>query len=130
MSIALRLNDELVHAAEAEGALLKRTAPKQIEFWAELGRQVAAQVGSRELLALMQGAARLQVEPVRVPSIDVDDLFAKVETRAVHDGDALIGGSGPRYAASQSHPGLIDRLDPDGCRTPGRFVDGQFHPEA
>ena len=38
MSIAIKLPDELVRAAKLRAQIEHRSAPKQIEFWAEIGR--------------------------------------------------------------------------------------------
>ena len=38
MASPLRLNAALIEAAEREGAVQKRSVPRQIEFWAELGK--------------------------------------------------------------------------------------------
>ncbi len=35
---ALRLNPELVYEAELDARIQKRTTPKQIEYWAEIGK--------------------------------------------------------------------------------------------
>ena len=36
----VRLNPNLITAAEREGMVQKRSTPKQIEYWADLGRAV------------------------------------------------------------------------------------------
>ena len=40
MANPLRLSSELIAAAERSGAVYKRSVPKQIEYWAELGRSI------------------------------------------------------------------------------------------
>lgn len=40
MSIALKLSDELVEMAKPHAAAGQRSVPKQIEYWARLGKAV------------------------------------------------------------------------------------------
>jgi hypothetical protein len=35
-----------------------------------------------------------------------------------------------RYQASNAHPGYLERIDTNGVRTLGRFLDGAFVPRA
>jgi len=38
MSQAVKLSDELVSAARVHGSVQKRSIPKQIEYWAQIGK--------------------------------------------------------------------------------------------
>lgn len=129
MSIALRLNEALVHDAEAEGLALKRTAPKQVEYWAEIGKAVAHRLNQQELLALLQGVANLRVEPVTAAPVDPGEIFAEVERQRA---DGTLAQAVTRattlYEASTAHPGMIDRIQSDGNRESGQFKDGRFVP--
>lgn len=40
MSVALKLSDELVEMAKTHAAAAQRSVPKQIEYWARLGKAV------------------------------------------------------------------------------------------
>jgi hypothetical protein len=40
MSTALKLSDELVDLARAHAVVMHRSLPKQIEYWARLGKMV------------------------------------------------------------------------------------------
>lgn len=40
MAVALKLSDELVHDAKAIAAAEHRSVPKQIEYWARIGKAV------------------------------------------------------------------------------------------
>ena len=79
MTIALCLNDDLVHEAETEALLNKRTAPKQIEYWAQIGKSVARNASASDLLALMQGFARVQINHIPSEPVSSDEVFAAVE---------------------------------------------------
>ncbi len=61
-SAPLRLDAELIRAASAAARLQRRSVPRQIEYWAELGRAVEKRVAMEDLLALREGLARLVVE--------------------------------------------------------------------
>jgi hypothetical protein len=129
MSIALRLNDDLVHEAETEALLNKRTAPKQIEYWAQIGKSVARNASASDLLALMQGFAQVQVNHIPSAPVNPDEVFAAVE-QARQDGalrDA-VSRSQVIYETSQTHPGLLDRVFPNGRRHSGHFRNGEFIP--
>ena len=64
MASPLRLNAALIEAAEREGAIQKRSVPRQIEFWAELGKAVESVVGPADVVAVIQGIKKIKVEPV------------------------------------------------------------------
>jgi len=129
MSIALRLNDDLVHEAETEALLNKRTAPKQIEYWAQIGKSVARNASASDLLALMQGFARVQVNHIPSAPVNPDEVFAAVE-QARQDGTLrhAVSRSQVIYETSQTHPGLLDRVLPNGRRHSGHFRNGEFIP--
>ena len=38
MSVSVKLSDELVNAAKAHGKALHRSTPRQIEYWAQIGK--------------------------------------------------------------------------------------------
>lgn len=127
MSTALRLNDDLVHEAETEGLVSKRSAPKQIEFWAQIGKVVAHKASGSELLALMQGFAQVQVTPQPTVPVDSDAVFATVE-QARRDGSLskVVSQARVRYEMSPSQPGALDRVQPDGRRETGHIRNGVF----
>jgi hypothetical protein len=64
MASPLRLNAALIEAAGREGAVQKRSVPRQIEFWAELGKAVESVVGPADVVAVIQGIKKIKVKPV------------------------------------------------------------------
>lgn len=129
MSIALRLSDKLVHEAETEALIQMRTAPKQIEYWAQIGKSVARSASGNDLLALMQGFARVQVDLLQSAPVNTDEVFAAVEeARADGSLHTAVSRGQVLYEASQSHPGLLDRMLPNGQRESGHFRNGEFIP--
>lgn len=129
MSTPLRLSDDLVHDAEAEALIHKRSIPKQIEYWAEIGKAIAHTVSNSDLLALMQGIAQVQIAPRAAAPVDPLTVLASIE-EAREDGTLRrsISQARIRYEASPTHPGLLDRIHPDGHRETGRFLNGEFVP--
>ena len=129
MSVALRLDTDLVHEAETEGAIHKRTPPKQVEYWAQIGKIVARSASSSDLLALMQGFALVQVKPRPSTPVNPSSVFAAVD-QAREDGDLQrnVSHARVRYEVSQTHPGLLDQVLPDGHREAGTFSNGKFIP--
>ena len=79
MTTAVRLDDSLVRHAAAEGAVNRRSPPKQIEYWAEIGRAVAGDVSAEDLIAIVQGIRQVRVETVVADSVSSDELWAEVD---------------------------------------------------
>lgn len=129
MSTALRLNNKLVHEAEAEGRVFKRSAPKQIEYWAEIGKAISQVVSNNDVLALTQGLAQVRIEMATSNPVDPDAIFDRITTQ--HTNRQLspkVTQAQVVYEASRTSPGLLDRINPDGSRDTGHFRDGFFTP--
>ncbi|NOZ37885.1 MAG: hypothetical protein GXP11_07440 [Gammaproteobacteria bacterium] len=74
MSVPLRVKDALYREAKAEGALMNRSAAKQVEFWATLGKKLAHSIRRAD----MQGIARIHVEISEAAPLDPEQVFATV----------------------------------------------------
>jgi hypothetical protein len=123
----VRLQDALMRSAALAGARQHRSAAQQIEYWASLGREVAALLDPDRLLAVQAGLARLRVEPVTVASVIPEQVFAALEDDRSSGVLAYSVSSAPvRYQACSSRPGYLERLDKDGSRSVGRFANGEF----
>lgn len=124
----IRLNPLLIAAAEREGMVQKRSTPKQIEFWADLGRAVEHVIDFSDVLAVRQGLKRLKLENVESVAVDPKDVFADLEKRT--QGGSLandVTASPVYFEASKGHPGLLDRVDlTTGSRQTGQFRNGTF----
>lgn len=127
MTTPVRLEDTLVRRAAAEAQVHRRSTPKQIEFWAEIGRTIADAVSAEDLIAIAQGIRTVRVEAVVAEPVTSEELWAEVDT-ARESGD--LGRSIARgrivYQASETHPGMLDAIYPDGHRVVGNFRDGHF----
>lgn len=127
MSTPLRVNDGLFQDAEAEGSLMNRSAAKQVEFWAELGKRVAHSVTPTDMLALMQGIAEVQVEVTAPARVAANEVFAAVESANAGGqlGQKITQGYA-YFVASATQPGLLDKVMPNGQRETGHFENGLF----
>ena len=128
MASPMRLNAALVEAAEREGAIQKRSIPKQIEFWAEIGKAVENVIDLADVLAITQGLKRIRLEPIASAPIEVDEVFQNVDARRKSGTLAdEVTSAAVYYEASPSRPGLLDRVNSaTGERRTGQFVNGEF----
>lgn len=128
MSKTMRLSAELAEAAEREGSLQKRSAPKQIEYWAELGKAVERVLSPNDVVAVVQGLKVLHIEPRQPVSLDSDEIFGELDAlRESGELSELVTSAPYSYEASTSQPGLLERVDnKTGQRDIGQFRDGVF----
>ncbi|MHB8836013.1 MAG: TA system antitoxin ParD family protein [Candidatus Methylomirabilia bacterium] len=128
MASPMRLGSALIAAAEREAAIQKRSVPKQIEFWAELGMAVERTIGFDDVVAVTQGLKRIELESLVSPAVDAAEVFGDLESRRT--GGSLPGSvtsAAITYEASRSRPGFLDRVNSaSGKRETGRFRNGAF----
>ena len=128
MASPMRLDPALVAAAEKEGTLQKRSAPKQIEYWAELGRAMGRVINLADVFAVLQGLKKVKLEPVTSVSVSSDDVFKDIEKRReAGELSKTVTSSAVYFEASPNYPGLLDRVDTAiGERQTGYFRNGKF----
>ena len=125
----VRLQQELMQAAALTGERFHRSTAEQIEYWASLGQRVAAMLDPDVLLSIQAGVARVRVEPVVGRPLNPEGIFQGLEQqRRPGTLSASVSSGRIRYQASSMHPGLLERLDPEGTITLGRFEQGRFVP--
>jgi hypothetical protein len=128
-SAPLRLDADLVRAASAAAQLHKRSTPRQIEYWAEIGREVEKRLSAEDVLALREGLARLIVERGALSPVEPDEVLAAIDTiRRSGELTERVCESRVRYQSAPRHPGLLERIDPEGSRELGTFRNGEFVP--
>ena len=120
MSQPVKLSDSLVLDARITAEVGQRSIAGQIEFWAGLGRAVDGLLRGREVLALRTAHA---VRPLSECLGSVNSSEGR--QRVV---DYLRSQPFPHYEAAPDHRGLLVRIDADGTRTLGRFVNRRFEP--
>ncbi|RLB80013.1 MAG: hypothetical protein DRH24_11485 [Deltaproteobacteria bacterium] len=124
----IRLNPALIAAAKREGSINKRSAPKQIEFWAELGKAVELVMDRNDVFAVIQGLKKIKVESVKSVAADPTDVFNSLEeSRKSGELGKKVTSSAVYFEASQRKPGLLDKVhSATGKRQTGRFYNGEF----
>ena len=118
MSQPVKLSDALVLDARLAGKSLERSIAGQVEFWAKLGRAVESLLQGGQALALCRSAA------VRPLSTCLDAVDSTVGRHRV--AEFLHTQPYPHYKPAPNVPGLLVRIEADGKRTVGRFVNRQF----
>ena len=118
MSQPVKLSDELVLDARLTGEVAQRSIAGQIEYWAQLGRAIEPLLQGAQALALRRAGA---VRPLSecLQSVDTTEGRRRVA-------DHLQNQPFPHYEPAPDVPGMLVRIEEDGTRTVGRFVDRQF----
>lgn len=118
MSQPVKLSDDLVVEARTVGALARRSIAGQVEFWARLGKSIEPVLrGDRALALQCSGAARSLAESI--VSVDTDAGRDRVRTY-------LDSRPFPHFEPCPEEGGMLVRIDADGTRTRGRFVNRVF----
>jgi hypothetical protein len=118
MSQPVKLSDELVLDARLTAQFAERSIAGQIEYWAQLGRAIEPLLEGAHALALRRaGATRSLAECLE--SVDSPDGRRRV---AEH----LDSQPFPHYEPARDLPGMLVRIEEDGSRTVGRFVNRKF----
>ena len=118
MSQPVKLSDALVLDARLAGEALERSIAGQVEFWARLGRAIEPLLQGAQALALCRNAA------ARPLSACLDSVNSPAGRRRV--AEFLRTQPYPHYEPAPDAPGLLVRIEADGKRTLGRFVNRQF----
>ena len=112
MSEPVTLSDELVDDARLTAELAKRTVDAQVELWARLGRDIEPFLRNR---SATQGTPISECLAMVGTDEGRERLAQYLETRPY-----------PHYQVVDDRPGLLVRIEQDGTRTIGRFVDREF----
>ncbi|MHA3773426.1 TA system antitoxin ParD family protein [Verrucomicrobiota bacterium sgz303538] len=120
MGQPVKLSDALVLDARLSADLTERSIAGQIEFWAALGRAIEPLLHFNEVLDLKRRAA----------SKPLSECLRNAGTKAGHRQlqSVLKSRPFPHYEAAADRPGHLVRIDEDGTRTIGRFVNREFVP--
>lgn len=106
--------------ARVVGEAAERSIAGQIEFWARLGKAVEPLLRGDRVLRLKQ---RGEATPLSI-------LLESVDGKAGHErlNDHLLSRPFPHFVPAPGRPGFIVKIDDDGERTVGRFVNREFRP--
>jgi len=117
MSQPVKVSDTLVLDARLTGEVAERSIAGQIEFWARLGRAIEPLLRGDKALALRRsGDTKPLSECLRL--VDSPEGRQRVT-------EHLKSRPYPHYEQADS-PGLLVRIDSNGRRTIGRFVNREF----
>lgn len=125
----IRLENNLMLAARNAAMIHKRTPAEQIEYWAELGKNVSQLIDPETLIACKSGLATITVERVNAKPVDVASVFSRLaQQRDTGTLAANVTSARMRYEASNTRPGMLDQIDENGHITTGQFDNGKFIP--
>ena len=120
MSQPVKVSDGLLLDARLAGKAAERSIAGQIEYWAKLGRAVELHLRASEALRLKrEGEAR-----------PMSELLASVGSPAGRKRlvSYLSERPLPHFEPAPGKSGLLVRIDQDGTRRVGRFVNRRFRP--
>ena len=120
MSQPVKLSDALVLDARITGELVERSIAGQVEFWARLGRSIEHLLQGDQALALCRNAS---TRPLSECLESADSTKGHERLKAYLESQPF-----PHYEAHPDQAGLLIRMDEDGRRTTGRFMNRQFQP--
>jgi hypothetical protein len=120
MGQPVKLSDALVLDARVVGKAADRSIAGQIEHWARIGRAVEAALRTDRVLRLKE----------RGDAVPLSSLLGSVEADAGRERLAahLASRPFPHFEPAPDRPGHVVRIDADGRRTVGRFVNRKFRP--
>jgi hypothetical protein len=118
MGQPVKLSDALVLDARIAGEAQERSIAGQVEFWAKLGRSVELLLGGRQILAMSRSAGA-------TPLADLVEVAGTSKGKEIFRA-YLESEPYPHFEAHPKKPGVLVRIEQDGTRTDGRFVNRLF----
>ncbi|MCK4840623.1 MAG: hypothetical protein KAT04_01930 [Methylococcales bacterium] len=123
----IRLQADLMQAAELTAKRFHRSTAEQVEYWADLGRTVSSTLDPDILLSIASGLTAIKTEPVICVPIDPNKVFnALEEDRKKGRLADTVTSSAVKYQASKTHPGYLEKIQQNGAITIGQFNNGEF----
>lgn len=118
MGQPVKLSDALVLDARFAGEITERSIAGQIEFWAALGRAMDSLLRGKDVLALRKhGTTKSLAECLA----DIETPAGQQRVQAVLDARPF-----PHFEDAPDRLDWLVRVEADGTRTVGRFVEDQF----
>lgn len=118
MAQPVKLSDDLVLDARMTAEVSERSIASQVEYWARLGRAAES---------LMRADTVLKLKRIG----DATPLSRSLEAIETPEGRerltaVLVQRPFPHFESAPGRPGLLVKIDADGTRTVGRFVQRVF----
>ena len=120
MSQPVKVSDALLLDARLMGETTQRSIAGQIEFWARLGRAIETLLRGDQMLALCKAG---KAKPLSACLQSVDS--AEGHKRLAEHLKSL---PYPHFEPAPGSTGLLVRIEANGKRTTGRFVNRKFQP--
>jgi hypothetical protein len=120
MSQPVKVSDALVLDARLMGEATQRSIAGQIEFWARLGRSIETLLRGDQMLALCRAG---KAKPLSACLKSMDSAEGR-KRLAEH----LKSLPFPHFEPAPGSAGLLVRIEANGKRTTGRFVNRKFQP--
>ena len=118
MGQPVKIADSLILDARMMGKFSHRSINGQIEFWAQLGEALEPLLQGDQMLALLKANA---AEPLSKSINSVDSPEGRRRMT-----DYLKARPFPHYEPAPGRSGYLFRIEADGKRTVGRFVNRRF----
>jgi hypothetical protein len=118
MGQPVKLSDALVLDARVVGRAAERSIAGQIEFWARVGKAVEPMLRGDSVLRLKR---RGDVVPLSKLLDTVDSRAGRARLKAQQRARPY-----PHFEPAPGRPGLLVRIEADGKRAVGRFVNREF----
>ena len=130
MSIPIRVSDELMEDAKQQVKMSLRSVTKQIEFWANIGKEAEMNMTPADIAALVNGEVEIKVLRKKSEPIDFENVFSEIESdRKSGKIKEKVIKDNIWYEENNKIPGMFFRMTKEGGKTLGKFVDGKFVPE-
>lgn len=118
MSQPVKVSETLLLDARLTSQIAERSIAGQIEYWANLGRAIEPLMRGDQVLALCRAGAAKPLSAC-LQSVDAPEGRRRVA-------DHLNARPYPHYEPATGSPGLLVRIDAEGRRVLGRFVNREF----
>ena len=123
----IRLQAELMQVAGSTAKRFHRSTAEQIEYWADLGRNVSSHLDPDVLLSVASGLTVIKTEPVYSAPISHEAIFQSLEQERKEGRlSSDVTNSAVRYQACAKYPSYLEQIDKNGNVTIGQFNQGEF----
>ncbi len=117
MATTVELPDQLVRDAKQSADGTDRSVALQIELWARLGRAIEILIHSDAVGAQLDAAPLSERLTTADSEVGRQRVLSYLRTLPF-----------PHYEPASDTPGMLIRIDADGRRTLGQFVNREFQP--